>query len=114
MPLPSHTSATSKLSFVVNTTKNVWSCKSDSCVAAREGKTGGNVLDFVALMEKCSIREAAEKLASWFGVQAEIALVPKAAGEHRKRGRKPAPAPVQSPVEPPKEEGRKRLRSSSR
>ena len=106
-PLLTHTSPTSKLSFVVNTTKNVWSCKSDSCVAAREGKTGGNVLDFVAVMEKCSIREAAEKLASWFGVQAEIPLVPKAAAEAPEEGIKPAPAPLAKPpsVESPKDEG---------
>ncbi len=103
-PLPSHTSAVSKLSFVVNTTKNVWSCKSESCVAAREGKTGGNVLDFVALMEGCSIREAAEKLASWFGVKAELAVAPAAAGEPPQVAVKPAPAPV-LPAEPPKEEG---------
>jgi DNA primase len=101
-PLPTHTSPTSKLSFVVNTTKNVWSCKSDSCVAAREGKTGGNVLDFVAVMEGCSIREAAEKLASWFGVQAEIPLVPKASKEAPEEAAKPAPVPS---AEPPKDEG---------
>jgi len=67
-PLPSHTSTESKLSFVANITKNVWSCKSASCVDGREGKTGGNVLDFVALMERCSIREAAEKLAEWYAI----------------------------------------------
>ncbi len=96
-PLPTHTSPASKLSFVVNTTKNVWSCKSDSCVAGREGKTGGNVLDFVAVMEKCSIREAAEKLASWFAVQADIPLLPKAA-EAPEEGTKPTATPsVESP-----------------
>jgi DNA primase len=106
-PLPTHTSPTSKLSFVVNTTKNVWSCKSDSCVAGREGKTGGNVLDFVAVMEKCSIREAAEKLASWFGVQAEIPLAPKTAAEATEEGTPPTPDPMVKPpsVESPKDEG---------
>lgn len=78
-PLPSHTSTVSKLSFVVNTTKEVWSCKSDSCVAARQGRTGGNVLDFVTLMEQCSLKEAAEKLASWFGVKAELPVTPQGA-----------------------------------
>jgi len=30
-------------------------CQSTSCVAARSGKLGGYVLDFVAAMENCSI-----------------------------------------------------------
>jgi hypothetical protein len=38
------------------------------CVKARDGKKGGNILDFVALMERCTIREAALKLANWFAV----------------------------------------------
>lgn len=75
-PLPSHTSTESKLSFVANITKNVWSCKSASCVAAREGDTGGNVLDFVALMEGCSIREAAERLAEWYAIPAAPENIP--------------------------------------
>lgn len=69
-PLPTHTSKESKLSFVANTTKHVWSCKSASCVAARQARTGGNVLDFVAIMEGCSVREAAEKLVEWFEIPA--------------------------------------------
>ena len=102
-PLPSHTSAVSKLSFIANTAKNVWSCKSESCVAAREGKTGGNVLDFVALMERCSIKEAAEKLASWFGVRAEL---PVAAASTMKEAPAKAAGPTPAPaVESPKEEG---------
>jgi DNA primase len=94
-PLPTHTSATSKLSFIVNTGKNVWSCKSDSCVAAREGKSGGNVLDFVALMEGCSIREAAEKLSEWYGIAAPT--VDKIPGVHK--GMPPKPAPKPKPAE---------------
>lgn len=93
-PLPTHTSAASKLSFVVNTAKNVWSCKSASCVAAREGKTGGNVLDFVAGMERCSIREAAEKLAAWFGVRADLAATPTATvGQPPQAAEQPTPSP---------------------
>jgi len=67
-PLPSHTSKESGDSFGVHAGKNVWACQSDSCVKARRGRKGGNVLDFVALMENCSIREAAAKLQDWFRV----------------------------------------------
>jgi DNA primase len=47
--------------FHVNIEKNVFNCFA--------GCGGGNVLDFVSKMEKCGIREAGEKLASWFGLQ---------------------------------------------
>jgi len=50
----------------VNTTKSIWSYQSASCVKARQGKKGGNVLDFVAVIEGCSIRDAALKLSTWF------------------------------------------------
>ena len=47
-------------SFRDSLTKNVFHCF--ACQAR------GDVLDFVAAMEKCSIREAALKLQHWFGV----------------------------------------------
>lgn len=47
-------------SFHVSLTKNAFNCF--SC------KARGNVLDFVAAMEKCSIRDAALLLRDWFGV----------------------------------------------
>jgi DNA primase len=65
-PLPTHSSDTSKESFSAHTEKNIWACQSDSCAGARQGKKGGNILDFVSIMERCSIREAAEKLNEWF------------------------------------------------
>lgn len=108
-PFPTHTSKESKLSFVANTTKHVWSCKSASCVAARQAHTGGNVLDFVAIMEGCSIREAAEKLIEWFEIPAtnpeNIPGVQK--GTALKSSGEPAPAGKQSePLETqPAEEG---------
>ena len=49
-------------SFRVNSSKNVFHCF--SCQAK------GNVLDFVAAMEKCSIRDAGIKLQDWFGLAA--------------------------------------------
>ena len=65
-PLPVHSSRSSRQSFLVNTGKNAWACHSDSCVAARGGRIGGNVLDFISAMESCSVREAALKLQDWF------------------------------------------------
>jgi DNA primase len=61
-PLPTHSSARSNDSFSVSFTRNAWSCQSASCIAARSGRVGGNVFDFVAEMERCSIREAALRL----------------------------------------------------
>jgi DNA primase len=61
-PLPTHSSARSNDSFSVSFIRNVWSCQSASCIAARSGRVGGNVFDFVAEMERCSIREAALRL----------------------------------------------------
>jgi DNA primase len=61
-PLPTHCSARSNDSFSVSFTRNAWSCQSASCIAARSGRVGGNVFDFVAEMERCSIREAALRL----------------------------------------------------
>jgi DNA primase len=65
-PLPTYHSKSSNQTFIVNTDKNAWACHSDSCAGARGGRIGGNVLDFVAAMEKCSIRQAALRLQEWF------------------------------------------------
>jgi hypothetical protein len=46
--------------FTANVTKNVFKCFLAQCGAH------GNVLDFVAAMEHCSVREAAVKLKEWF------------------------------------------------
>lgn len=61
-PLPTHSSSKSNDSFSVSFTRNVWSCQSASCIAARAGRIGGNVFHFVAEMERCSIHEAALRL----------------------------------------------------
>ena len=42
---------------------------------ARGGKPGGNVLDLVALMESCSIRDAALRLQDWNGMRSLRRLV---------------------------------------
>lgn len=65
-PLPTHRSETSRDSFSVAVDRNIWACQSASCAATRQGKKGGNILDFVAVMESCSIRDAALKIGEWF------------------------------------------------
>jgi len=66
-PLPTHTSRRSRDSFSVSPARNAWSCRSQSCMQARGGKAGGNTLDFVAVMEGCSVRDAALRLQDWSG-----------------------------------------------
>jgi 5S rRNA maturation endonuclease (ribonuclease M5) len=66
-PLPTHTSRQSHQSFSVNLARQVWSCHSASCIAARHGRMGGHVIDLVAIMERCSLRHAGIRLQDWFG-----------------------------------------------
>jgi DNA primase len=66
-PLPTHTSRQSQESFSVNLSRQVWSCHSASCIAARHGRLGGHVIDLVAIMERCSLRQAGIRLQDWFG-----------------------------------------------
>jgi DNA primase len=83
-PLPSHGSEKSKESFTATLNKGVggaWACQSQSCIKAR-GRVGGNVLDFVAAMERCSVRDAAIKLQTWF-------LVPAAGNGSKPVGKEP-------------------------
>lgn len=85
-PLPTHASKSSNQSFIVNTEKNAWACHSDSCTATRDGSRGGNVLDFVAAMERCPVRDAALKLQDWFDVATALVrreqLASAAEGSH--------------------------------
>ena len=69
-PLPTHTSRKSRQSFSVNLSLQVWSCHSASCIAARNGHLGGHVIDLVAILERCSLREAGLRLQDWFSVGA--------------------------------------------
>lgn len=70
-------------SFHVDTEKNVFHCFSEC--------GGGNVLDLVMKVEKCDIRQAAEKLAGWFGLTFERSEAEKrparSAGVHRENAR---------------------------
>jgi len=83
-PLPTHSSETSNESFGVQLNKNIWACQSSSCAASRQGKKGGNVIDFVSVMENCSIRDAALKLNDWFmRPPGRVAEAPGSAGQGR-------------------------------
>src|SRR6266571_262842 len=64
--------------FHVSTTKNAFNCF--SC------KARGNVLDFVAAMEKCSVRDAALKLTEWFSIS-----IPEQSGNDKTMAKQPAP-----------------------
>ena len=82
-PLPTHTSHVSTASFSVNLHRNVWSCQSASCIAARGGHIGGNVLDLVAALERCSIREAGVRLAEWLAANPPSPARPIQAAQNR-------------------------------
>jgi DNA primase len=86
-PLPTHTSRKSRESFSVNLPLQVWSCHSASCIAARDGRMGGQVIDLVAILERCSLREAGLRLQDWFSLTSQPAPVR-------------APAMASSAVEP--------------
>jgi hypothetical protein len=76
-PLPTHSSSRSRDSFAVNIARNVWSCRSLSCMQARGSRPGGNILDLVAFMENCSIRDAALRLQGWSGAAPGHFIVPR-------------------------------------
>jgi 5S rRNA maturation endonuclease (ribonuclease M5) len=86
-PLPTHGSAQSRESFGVDTGRNVWACHSASCCQARQGKVGGNILDLVACMEACSVREAALRLRGWSDVSVESGLRDQLVSKGKRSGR---------------------------
>ncbi|HEY6345025.1 MAG TPA: toprim domain-containing protein [Bryobacteraceae bacterium] len=92
-PLPTHTSRKSRASFSVNLSLQVWSCHSATCIAARDSRIGGHVIDLVAIMERCSLREAGLRLQDWFSVRTShptpmrvLAMAPSAAEPNRPLG----------------------------
>ena len=62
-PCPIH-KGSNPTQFRVSTTKNIWNCFSDC-------EHGGNALDFICKMEKCSIHAAALKAIEWFKLDPE-------------------------------------------
>jgi hypothetical protein len=67
-PLPTHKQGDTGKSFSIHLGANYWRCFSDSCNANNGGKRGGDVINFVALMEGCRERDGAQKLADWYGI----------------------------------------------
>jgi len=97
-PLPSHSSG-SKNTFYVNEAKSVWYCHSDSCKKNGQ-RAGGNVIDFVALMEQCSACAAAKRIDELFpatsdhgGTGAPEANAGAPGAGHRTEEANPMPAP---------------------
>jgi DNA primase len=83
-PCPIH-KGSNPTQFRVSISKNIWNCFS-------ECKHGGNVLDFIAEMEKCSIHAAALKAIEWFNLDPEAMAASSGKGESGEIER-PAPAP---------------------
>src|ERR1700688_4465389 len=77
-PLPTHSSG-SKNTFFVNEPKSVWYCHSDSCKKNGQ-RAGGNIIDFVALMEQCSAYAAAKRIDDWFTAGSNHGTPPPVAG----------------------------------
>jgi hypothetical protein len=81
-PLPSHPAGDEKETFSVNAEKQVWICHAATCAKGRRGKKGGDVIELVAAMEGCSLREAGVKLGAWFPVSGQTpAPVESSVGE---------------------------------
>ena len=83
-PCPIH-KGSNPTQFRVSTTKNLWNCFSDC-------EHGGNTLDFITKMEKCSIHAAALKAIEWFNLDPEAMAANSDKGESGETER-PAPAP---------------------
>lgn len=80
--------------FQVNITKNVFQCF--SC------KARGNVLDFVAAVEGCTVREAALKLTQWFGVgESQSVRQPAHKPARQKLSAAPQTDGPEQPINPP-------------
>jgi DNA primase len=97
-PCPIH-KGSNPTQFRVSTTKNIWNCFSDC-------EHGGNTLDFIAKMEKCSIHAAALKAIEWFNLDPEAmsasdenseAAEPKTSAPTSKPAARPAASPKAAP-----------------
>lgn len=82
-PCPIH-NGSNPTQFRVSLSKNIWNCFS-------ECKHGGNVLDFIAEMEKVSIHAATLKAIGWFNLDPEAMAASSDKGESGATER-PAPA----------------------
>lgn len=67
-PLPTHKAGDKGRNFTINLAQNYWRCWSESCNQNNNGKKGGDVINFVAVMENCREKDAAQKIAEWYGL----------------------------------------------
>jgi hypothetical protein len=81
-PCPIHKGSAKSKNFSVNVHKNAFQCFSKDC------KARGNVLDFVAAMEHCEVRDAAIKLKDWFKT-GESRAVPEQAPDSEQTNKVP-------------------------
>ena len=89
-PCPIH-KGSNPTQFRVSTTKNIWNCFSDC-------EHGGNTLDFICKMEKCSVHAAALKAIEWFNLDPEA----MAASDSKAEPAEPkTPAPAAKPTARP-------------
>jgi DNA primase len=94
-PCPIH-KGSNPTQFRVSTTKNIWNCFSDC-------EHGGNTLDFIAKMEKCSIHAASLKAIEWFNLDPEaMAASDDKAETAEPKTSAPAPKPAAWPAASPK------------
>lgn len=95
-PLPTHSSEASRESFGVQTRRNIWACHSASCRGARQGQVGGTILELVAWMETCRLREAALRLQARWGHEAALGRSDQLVSERNSAGSTP-PTPPKLP-----------------
>ena len=94
-PCPIH-KGSNPTQFRVSTTKNIWNCFSDC-------EHGGNTLDFITKMEKCSIHAAALKAIEWFNLDPETMAASDGKAEAAEpKTSAPASKPAARPVAAPK------------
>ena len=84
-PCPIH-KGSNPTQFRVSTTKNIWNCFSDC-------EHGGNTLDFITKMEKCSIHAAALKAIEWFNLDPDAVSADREDAPETENA-KPAPKPA--------------------
>ena len=95
-PLPTHSSE-SKNTFFVNEAKSVWYCHSDSCKKNGQ-RAGGNVIDFVAVMEQCSAYAAAKRIDEMFPATGNAAIHSPANGAGGAKERIEVGRPPETPT----------------
>lgn len=98
-PCPIH-KGENATSFRVSVSKNCWNCFG-------ECKRGGNILDFVSLMENVSIREAAIRISDWFNLTSDRPSKPESpnAAQKPKQGKAPRSKSTPKPSSEAQETG---------